>query len=94
MAYLDVNEFKLRTIMPSTQVDRIEATSPGWLAANLESSSRWTDMHLAKRYRVPFISSARVQGDRYLCSKIVSFRNFDEDLRMAQLPRFAGLRAQ
>jgi hypothetical protein len=53
-AYLTIDEFKLRTIMPASQVDRIEATSPGWLAANLESSSRWADMYLAKRYRVPF----------------------------------------
>lgn len=53
-AYLTVDEFKLRTIMPAQQVDRIEAQSAGWLAANLESSSRWADMFLAKRYRVPF----------------------------------------
>lgn len=53
-AYLTIAEFKNRTIMPATQVDRLEQTAPGWLAANLESSSRWADMWLAKRYRVPF----------------------------------------
>ena len=54
-AYLDVAGFKLRTIMPATQVDRIESTiAPGWISTNLEASSRWIDMYLAKRYRVPF----------------------------------------
>jgi len=54
-AYLTIQEFKLRTIMPPAQIDRIESTlAPGWLSAQLEASSRWVDMRLAKRYRVPF----------------------------------------
>ena len=51
--YLTVDEFKVRTIMPSEQVDQIQDVHPGWLDAQLESSSRWADMWLAKRYRVP-----------------------------------------
>jgi hypothetical protein len=53
-AYLTVAEFKPRTIMPDAQIDRIEQKTPGWLDAQLESSSRWADMWLAKRYPVPF----------------------------------------
>lgn len=53
-AYLTVDELKTRTIMPSEQIDRLEQMHPGWLAAQLESSSRWVDMRLAKRYAVPF----------------------------------------
>jgi hypothetical protein len=53
-AYLTIPEFKLRTIMPSEQIDRIETLQPGWLDAQLESSSRWVDMRVGKRYRVPF----------------------------------------
>ena len=53
-AYLTVDEFATRTIMPIEQIDRLEANAPGWLAAQLESSSRWADMYLAKRYKVPF----------------------------------------
>lgn len=54
-AYLTIAELKLRTIMPSEQIDRIEGVlQPGWLDAQLEASSRWVDMRLSKRYRVPF----------------------------------------
>jgi hypothetical protein len=54
-AYLDIPEFKLRTIMPHASIDRIEnQLAPGWISAQLEASSRWVDMRLAKRYRVPF----------------------------------------
>lgn len=52
--YLTIDEFKLRTIMPSAQIDRIESRHPGWLAQAFASSSRWIDARLAKRYRVPF----------------------------------------
>lgn len=53
-SYLDVAAFRNRTIMPKEQIDRLEELQPGWLAAQLESSSRWADMWLAKRYSVPF----------------------------------------
>jgi hypothetical protein len=54
-AYLEIAEFKLRTIMPHASIDRIENTlAPGWISAQLDASSRWVDMRLAKRYRVPF----------------------------------------
>lgn len=54
-AYLTLEEFKLRSIMPPAQIDRIENTlAPGWISAQLASSSSWADMRLAKRYRVPF----------------------------------------
>jgi hypothetical protein len=53
-SYLTVAEFSNRTIMPLEQIARLEQRAPGWLAAQIESSSRWADMYLAKRYRVPF----------------------------------------
>lgn len=53
-SYLDASEFPNRTIMPNEQIERLEEIAPGWLAAQLEASSRWADMWLAKRYRVPF----------------------------------------
>jgi hypothetical protein len=56
-AYLTLAEFRVRTIMPGAEVDRIESVlAPGWLDAELEASSRWVDMRLSKRYRVPFSS--------------------------------------
>lgn len=53
-SYLDVSEFRLRSSMPSEQIDQLETIKPGWLAMQLEASSRWADMWLAKRYNVPF----------------------------------------
>lgn len=52
--YLDLSEFRNRTIMPKEQIDRLEEMQPGWLDSQFESSSRWADMFLGKRYRVPF----------------------------------------
>lgn len=53
-SYLDRTEFTNLTIMPSEQIARLEELAPGWLDAQLASSSRWADMWLAKRYPVPF----------------------------------------
>jgi hypothetical protein len=53
--YLTIPEFKMRTIMPWAQIDRIETKlAPGWLEAQFQGSSSWVDMRLSKRYRVPF----------------------------------------
>lgn len=52
--YLTIAEFKMRTIMPWAQIDRIESQlAPGWLAAQFASSSNWVDTRLAKRVPVP-----------------------------------------
>ena len=52
--YLTIAEFKMRTIMPWAQIDRIESQlAPGWLLSQFASSSGWIDMRLAKRLKVP-----------------------------------------
>lgn len=56
MAYLTANEFELQTIAPATLLEEIEALTPGWLGAQLETWSRWIDARLAKRYATPFAS--------------------------------------
>lgn len=55
-SYLTAEEFTSRSIMPTEHIDQLESTKPGFLAAQLEASSRWSDMWLAKRYRVPFVA--------------------------------------
>lgn len=55
-AYLTVAEFKNLTVMPSGDVDVLEAVAPGFLTAKLEAKSRWLDARLAKRYDAPFAS--------------------------------------
>lgn len=54
MAYLTLAEFKSRSLMPSEFVDALETRQAGFVSAQLEQASRWVDMYLAKRYRVPF----------------------------------------
>ena len=42
-----------------------------------------------KRYRVPFLSLSKIQTDRYLCSKVVSFNYLEDDLKYGSLPDFS-----
>jgi hypothetical protein len=42
-----------------------------------------------KRYRVPFLSMARVQSDRYECMKITGISSYLEDLRFGNQPRLS-----
>lgn len=44
-----------------------------------------------KRYRVPFLSFSSIISDRYLCSKIQSYANFEDDRMRGTLPQFAVL---
>ncbi len=54
MAYLTVSEFRARTIMPSEDVDMLEAVRQGYLSAQLADWSDEIDARLRKRYAVPF----------------------------------------
>ena len=56
MAYLNIDGFKLLTLMPGVHVDAIETVSPGWVDAQLEQVSSWIDSRLRKRYAVPFVA--------------------------------------
>lgn len=53
-AYLNLNDFKARTIMPATDVDDLETIAAGWVDLQLEQCSRWIDSRLRKRYAAPF----------------------------------------
>lgn len=52
--YLDVDGFRLRSIMPDDSITRLENKSPGWLQTALNAKSAWIDAKLSKRYLVPF----------------------------------------
>jgi phage gp36-like protein len=53
--YIDLDGFRLLTLMPPEHVDRLENMHPGWLDAQLEDRSCYVDTRLAKRYRVPLV---------------------------------------
>lgn len=55
-AYLTVTEFKIRTIMPSGDVDACEGQHPGFLDAKLSEHSAKINGRLRKRYAVPFVA--------------------------------------
>ena len=74
--YLDIPAFKVRSIMPNEQIDRIEQLSPGWLAAQFESSSQWVDMHLAKRLKVPVANPKAVEAARSWVARMVTLRAY------------------
>lgn len=55
-AYATIDGFKAQSVMPSSQVDQLEALEPGWLASKLASVSAYADTRLGKRLRVPLAS--------------------------------------
>lgn len=56
MAYLDLAAFKLRSVMPSEDIDDLEARAPGWVAMTLVAEQSKMDAQLRKRYAAPFVS--------------------------------------
>lgn len=53
-SYLDLAEFKTRTVMPADDVDEVEMRAPGFLLARLEVWTSRINARLRKRYAVPF----------------------------------------
>lgn len=51
---LSLAEFKARSVIPSDQVDALEANRPGFTAKRISAWSRWIEARLRKRYVVPF----------------------------------------
>lgn len=53
-SYLDLDEFKARTVMPSEDVEELELRSPGYVLKRLEVWTSRINARLRKRYAVPF----------------------------------------
>lgn len=53
-SYIDVDEFKTRTIMPAEDVDYLESSFPGYLASRLQIATSRINARLMKLYAVPF----------------------------------------
>lgn len=52
--YLDTPRFRELSIMPSSDVDQIEALESEWIQRRLDRAGDFLDVRLAKRYAVPF----------------------------------------
>lgn len=57
-AYLTKDQFKVRSIIPSGEVDAIETAESGFVAARLGQNQAWIEARLTKRYAVPFDSTS------------------------------------
>jgi hypothetical protein len=53
---LTVAQFKLRSVMPAEDVDRLEVQYPGYLDAVIADIADEIDRQLTKRYALPFTS--------------------------------------
>jgi phage gp36-like protein len=74
-AYLTLAEFRARSLMAGVKVDALEAVQPGFVASQLEQVSRWVDMYLAKRYRVPF-TAPYPEAVRAWVARITTYRAY------------------
>lgn len=72
-AYLDLTGLKSRSVMPAEYFDEIETAQAGWIAAQLETWSRWIDARLRKRYAAPFAAPYPEQILNWL-ARIVTVR--------------------
>lgn len=53
-AWLDVDGFALRSVMPAEDVERLEEQYPGYLTQQIAVWQRWIESRLWKRYALPF----------------------------------------
>lgn len=54
-AYLLIEEFQARSLMPAEDVEALEATYAGFVSKRLLINSSWINGRLAKRYVTPFV---------------------------------------
>jgi phage gp36-like protein len=70
-SYLTLADFRAISLMPSTDVDELEARAPGFLEAQIELASADIDARLRKRYAAPFASPYPVKV-RAWCARLVT----------------------
>lgn len=58
LAYLSVEGFRLRTVMPGNEVDTLQTLEPDFLQTTLNELSAWIDARLKKQYATPFDKDA------------------------------------
>jgi hypothetical protein len=86
-----IQDNELTRIFSPTIVDLLEAKNIPWRAYVEEYPGACylgAGIGDYKRYRVPFLSTDHVQTDRYLCMKVVGFKNLDDDIKYDSLPDF------
>jgi hypothetical protein len=78
VAYLSVDEFRTRTVMPAEYVDRLQTIAPGFVASQLESASRLDiDAQLRKRYAAPFDEASAPEAVKTWLARLVTVPCWD-----------------
>ncbi len=91
-SYLTFENFKSLSLMPSSDLDGLEQTSPGWIDSQLAYWSTQIDSRLRKRYAAPFSSPYPMAVQGWL-SRLVTVRCY---LKMGVRPsdeQFAEIKA-
>lgn len=70
-SYLTLADFRAFSLMPSTDVDELEARAPGFIAKQCEVATADIDSRLRKRYAAPFGSPCPVKVQAW-CARIVT----------------------
>lgn len=98
MSYLDLDEYKKYSVLPSVDIDDVETIQAGWIDFELEHASRFVDSRLSKRYTIPVAAPysavvcywvARIVDPRVLKKRGVDatdqqFLSIDEDAKDAK----------
>ena len=89
---LEIKDNDLTRIFTPTLIDLLEMKSIAWRVYAEDYPGACyvgAGNETYQRYRNPFISLARIQGDRFLCGKVVGFKNLDLDFKMGGIQRFS-----
>lgn len=56
MGYVDLESFKLQTVMPDGDVDYLVERAPGFIESSIGTWESWIEARLRKRYATPFVA--------------------------------------
>lgn len=87
-----IHDNELIRVFTPTIVDLLESKSVTWkVYAEQYPGACYLNEGIGdyKRYRVPFLSVSQIQSDRYLCSKVLSFKFMEDDLKYGSLPQLS-----
>jgi hypothetical protein len=65
-AWIDLDGFKTRTVMPPEDVDRLDTQYPGFVAQRIATNQAMIETRLAKRYSIPFVAPVPEAAVRWL----------------------------
>lgn len=71
VSYLTLAEFRALSLMPTSDVDELEARAPGFIARQCEVATADVDARLRKRYAAPFSAPVPLKVQAW-CARLVT----------------------